>query len=325
MDDRPRDIIPMQRSGDSERRSPCDNIVDMPPKRCHESGTGARAPGIVVALIVAIAGGAALGGGYGAFIGLCGKKFVNVGLALTIPFWVNVPAQMGFWWGHVQDRKWRSTVSLIGFATCGYAVCVGWLASVLDGPGLVFNPVRQIGFLCDVTVHGIWVHSMETELKAMSPCLLTLRFGEVLWIFLGGLMSGGAPTPYPYCRECKRWMEDEATVRVRYEPESTAEARTFALDLIEGRYDSLLSLNTLLAETEKGLELSAFTCDGCDTRHVLNATWHRATPDPEASEVEQMLESGTGRRLVMGLLVPDEVRQHIVQLVRIQSANANAA
>ncbi len=64
---------------------------------------------------------------------------------------MHVPTQLGFMLGHLQDRRSRTWNGLIGFVVCFYAVCVGWLAAVLDGPGVVLNTLLLIGHLVDVS------------------------------------------------------------------------------------------------------------------------------------------------------------------------------
>jgi hypothetical protein len=307
--------------------SPTQDLVEIPRERKHDSGTSASFSGILISFFVAIAGCAALGFGYGAIIALCGKKFVNIGLALSFPFWMNVPSQLGFMLGHMRIPKWRKRISLLGFITCYYALCIGWLFSVLDGPGLVLNPINLFNFLTDASVYGLWIVDMGLvqDIIPLTPYLLTLRACELLWIFQGGLFSGGAETPYPYCQQCKCWMNDEAKIRLRYQPSSNEEVQKLAVDLVSSRYDTLFDLNQPVEPKQKGLELSAYSCEKCNERHVLNAIWYRSTPDPEKSEVEQMLESGTGMKLVTGLIIPKEVQSHIASMTIEQAKRTDEA
>jgi hypothetical protein len=299
-----------------------DELVEIPSDRRHDSGTGASAPGVLIALVVTMIGAIGLGAGYGALMALCAEKWFNITVAFSIAFWIHLPAQMGFMFGHVRNERCRRPISTLGFAVCIYAICVGWVASVLDGPGLVFDPLRLAAYLADVRTHSFWVDSLglENDLVPLRPYLLTLRFAELTWVFTAGLMSKGAATPYPYCQECRRWMQDETTIRLKYDPPSTEDARTLASDLVAGEYKPLLTIDQPLEPKEKGLELSVYGCEGNCGHHVLDAIWHRTTPDPTKDEVERMLESRTGTKLVSGLKIPAEIQTHVVNLAKKKAA-----
>ncbi len=301
---------------------PTEDIVEIPSDRRHDSGMDASGAGVMLALIVTVIGAAGLGLGYGAFIALCAEKWINITVAFAFAFWSHTPAQLGFMWGHVQNNRYRRPISILGLALCFYFIFVGWTASVLDGPGLVFNPLRLAGYLADPETHSFWIDGagLDKEIVPLTPYLLTLRFVEVIWIFGAGLLSVNAATPYPYCRECRRWMQDEATVRLKYDPPSTEDARVLASDLVTGQYEPLLKIDESIEPTEKGLELSVYRCEGNCGCHVLDATWHRSTPDPDKNDVEQLLEKGTGTKLVSGLKGPVEVQVYVANLAKKRAA-----
>jgi hypothetical protein len=300
--------------------SATDNIVEIPHNRRHDSGTAWSIRAVLLALAVAIVGSAGLGAGYGAVIALCGEKYVNIGLACTFPFWMAVAAHLGFMWSHLQHRQSRRIIELVSIGVCFYAVCVGWVFAVLDGPGLVLNPIELARHLADVSVHSLWATDYRQDLIPLAPWLLTLRFGSLAWLLFGSLMSIGGATPYPYCQECRRWMQDEATLRLHYDPPGTEDARRLAADLVAGQYEPLYALDQPLDDKAKGLNVSVYSCEACNSQHVLEAVWFRPTPDPDKNDTEQLLESGTGRKLVGSLIVPAEVQQHIARLEQAKAA-----
>lgn len=286
------------------------DLVTVPAHRQHHSDTTTKPYGVLLALVLAIVGGAALGAGYGAVIALCGKKYVNIGLACAFPFWMATPAGLGFMWGHVQASRPRLWISFINVAVCLYAVCVGWVFAVLDGPGLVLSPIELFHHLTDVHFHSLWATPYRVDFIPLTPWLLALRFGSLAWLTFAGLMSLGSETPYPFCQHCQRWMRDETTRRFYYNPNSTQEVADFAADLIAERYDVLYTLNHPIDDKAKGLELSIYRCEGCNSHAVLNAKWHRMTPDTQKTETEQLLESAAGQQVVTSLIVPIEVFSH---------------
>ncbi len=300
--------------------SPTDNIVRIPTERLHDSGFSSSIGGILIALVVAVFGGAGLGACYGAIIALSAEKYLNIGLAFSVPFWMDIPAQIGFLWGHLQDNKWRKRISRVGFVVCFYSICVGWVAGVLDGPGIVLNPITLFNHLSDVSLYGLWVIDMKLtkDLHPLAIYLLTLRFGELLWIFQGGLLSGGIAPIYPYCQDCKKWMDNDASIRFQYDPPSTAEAHRLASELVAGNYDTLLDFNHIVKPDQKGLQVNVYRCDACKDHHALDVMWYRPTPDPDKKEIEQMFESGTGTKLVSRLIVPSEIHTHIATLSELQ-------
>lgn len=309
----------------SEYPSPTEDIVDVPADRLHNSDTTTTVLGIAIAFVVTLVGAIGLGAGYGAFIALCGEKYVNITAACAFPFTMNLPSQLGFLWGHLQDEKWRSPISLLGFVACFYSVCVGWLAGVLDGPGLVFNPLTLAGHLFDSSNYSLWIASWRQDIGSLSPFILTLRGGELSWMFIGGYFSRNADTPYPYCQNCNRWMNNETQIRLKYDPPSTAEAQNLATGLVTEQYIALYDLQETIGPKEKGLQLSVYSCDKCDANPVLDATWYRPTPDPNKKEVEQMLESGTGTRLFRHLIVTPDVRTYIEHLAEATEASDEKA
>lgn len=306
---------PEENNNAPEYPSPTVDIVEIPADRLHNSDTTTTILGIAIAFVVTLVGAVGLGAGYGAFIALCGEKYVNITAACAFPFTMNVPSNLGFFWGHLQDEKWRNRISLLGFVACFYSVCVGWLVGVLDGPGLVFNPITLAGHVFDSSNYSLWIAGWRQDISSLSPFILTLRGGELGWMFIGGYFSRGAETPYPYCQNCKRWMSNETQVRLRYDPQSTAEAQDLAASLVSKRYTPLYDLRETISPKEKGLQLSVYSCDKCDVNPVLDAFWFRPRPDPNKMEIEKMLESGTGTRLVRHLIVAPEVRTYIEHLV----------
>ncbi len=124
-------------------------------------------------------------------------------------------------------------------------------------------------------------------------------------------MSGGADSPFPYCQQCRRWMEDETKLRFRYQPASTAVADRFAQEIVAGHYEVLGELGEIAEPKEKGLEFVLFSCGKNHAYHVLNLTWFRETPDPDKTDVEQMLESRIGVELVKDLIVPGEMVEYL--------------
>lgn len=278
-----------------------------------------------MALLVAIVGSAGLGAVYGAVIALCGEIYVNIAMACSVPFWVNVPAKLGMMWGRLQHPKWCRYVERVGFAACLYAMCVGWLAGVLDGPGLVLHPLQLFRHLCDSSLHGIWVNGVSIvdltkELPVIGPYLLAIRLGEMAWIAFGGLMCMGATIPFPYCRPCRRWMLDNTTLRLACDVSSTDDARKLAQELVDGDYHALMQLNRPLGEKAKGLEVCVYACDRCGHQHVMDVKWYRTHPDPGQTEVERMLESAAGLSVVSKLKIPCEVKTHIEALEQRRAA-----
>lgn len=302
-----------------------DSLVEIPADRIHSPAADRSVSGLPLAALVAVTGSLAVGAGYGAFIALCGETFVNISVAVSFPFWMLVPSQLGLMWGHLHHRRWRSRIELLGYVVCLYAVCVGWLAAVLDGPGLVLNPIRLAAHLTDTSLHGVWVVSpsfidMKPELPALAPYLGTIRGAEVLWIAITGLMCRGAATPFPYCHHCHRWMQDSTTLRLHYQPESLEQVQQLAADVVAERYDALLQLDQPVEPDDRGLEVSVFACDRCRARSVMNLRWYRATPDPNRTATEQLLESAAGIGVVSSLEVPRDVQTHVAELADRRAA-----
>lgn len=293
------------------------DLEDIPKERLHDSGTACTFGGILLALITTVVGATVLGAGYGAIMAISGKIYFNIGLAFTIPFWVNTPAGMGALFGHIQNPKWQTRIRLLGFLICCYTICVGWLGAVLDGPGLVFNPIELAGHLADSSLYGLWVVNWELEpdAKSLSFWFLTLRFGELLWITHASLMSGGGPLPYPYCQNCKCFMWDNAEIRLKYDPPSHEEARLLSKAMVNEQYGSLLMLHEPVdSPKDKGLEINVFRCEKCKAQHTLDANWYPSKLDPERSEGEQLFESAAGIELAKGLIIPDEIFEHFSQM-----------
>jgi hypothetical protein len=301
-------------------RSATEDLVTIPASRRHDSTTATRPFGVVLALAVTLVGGLLLGAGYGAVIALCGKKYVNICLACSFPFWMTVPAQFGFLWGHLQAPRPRLLISLVNLTACLYAVCVGWVFAVLDGPGLVLAPLELFQYLSDASFYSLWATAYHEDFRPLTPWLLTLRFGSLAWFCVGGLMTLGSETPYPYCQRCQRWMRDEATRRFHYQPSSTDQASRLAANLVDQQYGALYALNRPVDAKAKGLKLSVYCCEGCHSPGVLDATWYRSEPDPHKDATEQMLESGTGQKLVSALVVPREVYQHVFEAEAAKAA-----
>lgn len=300
-------------------------LVEIPADRRHQPAVDGSLRGIPLATLVAVVGSAVVGAGYGAFIALCGETFVNITVAFAFPFWMLVPSHLGLMWGHLHHQKWRSRIELLGFLVCLYAVCVGWLAAVLDGPGVVLNPLQLAGCLTDTSTHSIWVLTpsfidVKPELPALAPYLGVIRGTEMFWIVVTGLMCRGAATPFPYCHSCRRWMQDAATLRLKYQPESLEQVRQLATELVAEQYESLLQLDEPVEPDAKGLEVSVFACEGCGARHVMDLRWYREKPDADRTETEQLLESAAGIGVVSGLKIPCEVQEHLASLAERRAA-----
>lgn len=309
------------------------SLVEIPQERLHDSGNAAPLGGILIALTTTIVGVALLGAGYGAVMALSGNVWFNLCLAGSLPFWVNIPEGFGALFGHLQAPKWRTGIRLIGFVTCLYAICVGWVLGVLDGPGLVFDPVELLGHMANPRLYGLWVINwdLESEINNLAPYLMVMRCGEMLWIAKASLMSGGGPLPFPFCQDCKCFMWDSADIRLKYDPPTHNEAELLTRAIVNEQYGPLLLLNEPVeCPKDKGLDINVFRCEKCEKRHVLNARWFPPSPDPEKSEVINLLEPHSGIELVHDLLVPEEIYHHFKHLVALQeqeesSSNKKAA
>ncbi len=302
-----------------------EDLVCVPVHRRHDEPTDDSLRGIPLALLLVIPGSLVLGAGYGAFMALCGETLVNITVACSFPFWMHAPALLGLMWGHVHHQRWRRRVELLGFLICLYGISVGWVACVLDGPGLVFHPVQLAGLLTDTSFHGIWINGVSLidltpELSTLAPFLGVLRGAEVAWILFAGLLCLDGVSPFPWCHSCRCWMHDAATLRLNYQPESVEDVRRLAAELVEEDYDALLQLDEPVKPKAKGLEISVFRCGRCGASHVMNLRWYRATPDPDKSETERLLESAAGIAVVTGLQIPQQVQTHMTRLAERRAA-----
>ncbi len=301
------------------------DLVEVPVRLRHDSGRQLTLFGILAALLTAVLGGAALGAGYGAFQALCAEQLVNIALFCSIPFWLNVPAELGFYLGNLRDRRWQLRIEIIGLATCLYAVQVGWLFAVLDGPGLVLNPFDLIRQLIDSTNHGIWVEAvpfidLRPELQNLEPYLIALRIMEFSWLLFVGLFTLGSESSFPYCQKCNRWMTDAVAARLRYDAVDAEDVRALARDLVEGEYNGLITLSDPVKLKDKGLDVKVFSCPTCKESHALDVRWFRPTPDPDQTPTEQMLDSAAGVQVVSRLKVPEEVPAHISTIASRKAA-----
>lgn len=296
------------------------DFVDVPVTRCHDSGRSVTVFSALVSLALSIVASTILGCVYGAFISLCGERWINIGVAFAGVWWVHSPSQIAFMLTHLRDERWQKAITLVGLAVCVYAICIGWCATVLDGPGIVLNPISLVGHLMDVNVHSLWTIPWEPELNWIGPYLLALRFVELAWITFVGLMTLGVSCPYPYCQTCRKWMDDEVSVRVQYQPETNASAKNLAAEIVTERYDSLLQLNDVIEQQEKGLAINVYACGGNECPCVMDAIWFRTDPDPDKDEVDRMLESKMGAKIVAGVTVPKSIKSHFEALASVSSS-----
>lgn len=309
-------------NGSDERTSPTDVIVSIPEPRRHRGNPTGSVLGLAAALILAVCGGVLVGAGYGAVISLNAEKLVNISLACSFPFWINIAAYFGFYLFRVPPGSARRRVEVLGFAASLYGVYVGWLACVLDGPGLVFDPLQLLSYVADPATHSFWCVEWQQELRSFGVYLLAPRAAEFVWLTGAGLMTIGAASAYPWCERCRCWMDDEVQVRVKYEPASTQQAATIAGEWVAEDYRSLVSIEGPIAKNakSKGVELTVFSCPRCNADNVLNATWHRSTADPERDDVWTMIESASGTLLVDALKVTPAVKDHVQQLAERKAA-----
>lgn len=310
---------------DADSKSVYSDLVDIPHTQRHDSGQHVSLPGILVALVVAVFGGAVLGAGYGAFQALCGEHLANFALFCSIPFWLNAPAEVGFVLGNLREPRWRLRIQIVGLAVCLYAVLVGWLFAVLDGPGFVLNPIQLLGHLFDSTNHGVWVEAipfidLRPELQNLEPYLILLRVVEFSWLSFVGLMTLGGDSSFPYCQTCKCWMSDAETARLHYDVVDAKEVRALATDLVAGEYAGLLALSDSVKPREKGLDVKVFSCPKCKVAHVLDVRWFRTAPDPERTATEQLLDSTAGIQVVSHLKVTEEIPAHISTVANRKAA-----
>ncbi len=301
------------------------DLVEIPVSLRHDSGRNVTLFGILLSLLTAFLGGSALGAGYGAFQALCGEHLVNIALFCSIPFWLNVPAELGFYLGNLRERRWQLRVEIVGLAACLYAVQVGWLIAVLDGPGLVLNPLQLLGHVFDSANHGIWVEAvpfidLRPEMQNLEPFLIVLRVVEFSWLLFVGLMTLGGESSFPYCQNCNRWMSDAEAVRLRYDAVDVEEVQALASDLVEGEYEGLITLSDPVKPKDKGLDVKVFSCPKCKEAHVLDVRWFQPSSDPEQTPTEQLLYSAAGVQVVSHLKVSEEVPAHISQVAGPKAA-----
>jgi len=301
------------------------DLIEVPAHRRHDSGTNRSLPGLLVAVCITIPGCIVLGAGYGAFMALCAEHLANVAVFCSIPFWMGAPAQLGAMCGKLRNPGWQRRIQILGFGCCLYAMYVGWLFAVLDGPGLVLNPVQLFPYVTDIAAHSFWVDAVplidiRPEMQNVAPLVLGIRAVELGWITFAGLMSLDGELPFPWCHSCRRWMDDASTLRLRYDGTDTEQVRGLAADLVDGIYEPLLSLDEPVKAKARGLSISVFGCPCCDAPRVMDIRWYRSEPDEQHSETERMLESAAGTQVVTQLKVPAVVQQHIQQMENRKAA-----
>ena len=115
-------------------------------------------------------------------------------------------------------------------------------------------------------------------------------------------------------------MNDTDSVRLRYDAVDTEEVRALADDLVDGRYDGLMTLCDPVNSKDKGLDVSVYSCPRCGTAPVLDVRWFRPFPDPGRTATEQWLDSAAGVQVVSRLKVSTEVPAHISRIAGRKAA-----